>query len=154
MLLKALYPSVLSMEQVQRYLRAPKLVAVSGEYTEFWTTHLPKESTPEQLAQLLDSIAERLAEYRPFMVGDIGRDTRMGQLPVELLDRALRDTRLRDPSNSMVSARLSAVTHGHSWSLIGVAFKPSGKQNMAAKAPEPIVFVNACWRATEFFARA
>lgn len=49
---------------------------------------------------------------------------------------------------------LLAVTHGHSWSLIGVAFKPSGKQHLAVKAPEPIVFVYLCWRAIEFFARA
>ena len=49
---------------------------------------------------------------------------------------------------------LSAVAHGQSWSLIGVGFKPSGKQNMAVKSPEPIVLVYVCSRAIEFFARA
>ena len=49
-LLKALYPNVLSIAEVQRYLREPKLVAMTGEYAEFWTRHVPEESTPEQLA--------------------------------------------------------------------------------------------------------
>ena len=92
-LLKALYPNVLSIAEVQRYLRKPKLMTMTGEYANFWTEHVPKESTPDQLADLLDGIAERFAEYRPFMVGDIGLYTRLGQLPVELLDRVLRVTR-------------------------------------------------------------
>ena len=92
-LLKALYPNALSIAEVQQYLREPKLVAMTGEYARFWTEHVPKESTPEQLADLLDGIAERFAEYRPFMVGDVGLYTRLGQLPVELLNRVLRETR-------------------------------------------------------------
>ena len=92
-LLKALYPNVLSIAEVQRYFREPKLVAMTGEYAKFWTRHVPEESTPEQLADLLDGIADRFAEYRPFMVSEVGRDTRLGQLPVELLNRVLRETR-------------------------------------------------------------
>lgn len=49
---------------------------------------------------------------------------------------------------------LSAVAHGHSWALIGVAFQPSEKENMAVKRPKPIVLIYVCWRAIEFFARA
>ena len=92
-LLKALYPNVLSIGDVQRYLREPKLKHMSSEYSRFWTEHVPRESTPEQLADLLDGIADRFAEYRPFMVSEVGRDTRLGQLPVELLNRVLRETR-------------------------------------------------------------
>ena len=92
-LLKALYPNVLSIAEVQRYLREPKLVERTGEYAGFWTEHIPKESTPEQLADLLDGIAERFAAYRPFMVGDVGLNTRLGQLPVELLNRVLSEKR-------------------------------------------------------------
>ena len=92
-LLKALYPDVLSIAEVRRYLRKPKLVAMAGEYANFWTQHVPRESTPEQLADLLDGIAERFAEYRPFMVGEVGLYTRLGRLPVELLNRVLRVTR-------------------------------------------------------------
>ena len=60
----------------------------------------------------------------------------------------------RVPGGEFDYRLLSAVSHGHSWSLIGVAFKPSGKPNMAVKSPEPIVLVYVCSRAIEFFARA
>ena len=92
-LLRALYPNVLSIAEVQRYLRKPRLVEKSGEYASFWTEHIPRESTPEQLADLMDGIAERFAEYRPFMVGDVGLYTRMGQLPLKLLNRVLTERR-------------------------------------------------------------
>ena len=105
-LLKALYPNVLSIAEVQRYLREPKLVETTVEYAGFWTDHIPKESTPEQLAELLDGIAERFTEYRTFMVGDVGLYTRLGQLPVELLNRVLRETRWRNPGGSVAADRL------------------------------------------------
>ena len=92
-LLKALYPTVLSIAEVQRYLRKPNLVETTGEYANFWTEYVPRESTPEQLAGLLDGIAQRFAEYRPFMVGDVGLHTRLGRLPVELFNRVLRPVR-------------------------------------------------------------
>ena len=105
-LLKALYPNVLSIADVQPYLREPKLVASTGEYADFWTVHIPRESTPEQLAELLDGIAERFAEYRPFMVGDVGMYTRLGRLPMELLNQILRETRWRNPGTSVAADRL------------------------------------------------
>ena len=105
-LLKALYPKVLSIMEVQRYLREPKLTAMSGEYAKFWTEHVPKESTPEQLADLLDGIAERFGEYRPFMVGEVGLKTLLGQLPMDLLDRVLRETLWRNPGSSVAADRL------------------------------------------------
>ena len=105
-LLKALYPNVLPMVEAQRNLREPKLVMTTGEYTRFWMDHVPKESTPEQLAELLDCIAERFAEYRPFMVGDVGRNTRLGQLPIELFDQVLRETRWRSSGASVSTDRL------------------------------------------------
>ena len=79
---------------------------MTGEYAKFWTEHVPEKSTPEQLADLLDGITERFAEYRPFMVGDVGLYTRLGQLPVELLDRVLRETRWRNPGRSVAADRL------------------------------------------------
>ena len=105
-LLKALYPNVLSIAEVQRYLRKPKLVELTGEYARFWMDHIPRESTPEQLADLLDGIAERFAEYRPFMMGDVGLYTRFDQLPMELLNRVLRETRWRNSSGSVAPDRL------------------------------------------------
>ena len=105
-LLKALYPKVLSISELQGYLREPKLSKVTGEYSKFWLDHVPRESTPEQLAELLDGIAERFAEYRPFMVGDVGRNTRLGQLPKELLERVSRETRWRNLGGTVAADRL------------------------------------------------
>ncbi|MCY4438593.1 MAG: hypothetical protein OXE53_00055 [Deltaproteobacteria bacterium] len=93
LLLRALFPGVLSIGEVQAYLRAPKLADRTGEYADFWTRHVPKESTPDQLAELLDGIAARFEDYRPFLVGETGRYTCMGELPVKLLTRVLRDMR-------------------------------------------------------------
>lgn len=60
----------------------------------------------------------------------------------------------RVPGGEFDYRLFSAVAHGHSWSLIGVGFKPSGEQNLAVKSPEPIVLVYVCSRAIDFFARA
>ena len=105
-LLKALYPNVLSIAEVQQYLREPKLVETTGEYSRFWTDHIPKESTPEQMAELLDGITGRFAEYRPFMVGEVGLYTMLGQLPVELLDRILSEARRGNPNSGVAVDRL------------------------------------------------
>ena len=105
-LLKALYPNLMSMADVQRNFREPKLATMAGEYAKFWADHVPKESTPEQLAELLDFISERFAEFRSFMVGDVGQYTRLGQLPLELLDQVLRESRWRNPGTSVAADRL------------------------------------------------
>ena len=93
LLLRALYPGVLSIGEVQAYLRAPKLTDRIGEYAGFWTRHVPKESTPDQLAELLDGIAKRFEEYRPFLVGQAGSYSELGHLPMKLLTEVLRATR-------------------------------------------------------------
>ena len=105
-LLKALYPNVLTIAETQRYLRKPKLTPVVGEYTGFWIDHVLKESTPEQLAELLDGISRNFVEYRPFIVGEAGRHTRLAQLPLELFDKVVRETRWRDPDTSIAVDRL------------------------------------------------
>ena len=91
LLLRALYPGVLSVGEVQAYLRVPKLTDRPGEYADFWMRHVPKESTPDQLGELLDGMVTRFETYRPFLVGEPGRYTRLGQLLMELLTRVLRD---------------------------------------------------------------
>ena len=91
-LLKALYPKVLSMAEVQGHFRGPKF-AEAREYADFWTRHVPKESTLEQLADLLDGIAARFEDYRPFLVGEPSRLSRLRQLPMDLLERVLRENR-------------------------------------------------------------
>ena len=94
-LLKSLYPRVLPMAEVRAHLREPKLKATIGEYSNFWTEHVRRESTPEQLAELLDGIAGSLEDCKDFMLGEVGTNTRMARLPVEALEQVLRDTRGR-----------------------------------------------------------
>ena len=86
-LLKALYPKVLPMTEVKKCLREPRLKDRTGEYSDFWVDHFPKESTTEQLCELLDHITEKYEDYRTMFLGEVGNNTRMAQLPVELLDQ-------------------------------------------------------------------
>ena len=90
-LLKALYPNVFSMAQVQKYFRKPK-DPDAREYRDFWTRHVPNESTPEQLAALLDGIAGNFEDYRSFLAGEAGRRTGLGLLPIELMERIRWET--------------------------------------------------------------
>ena len=90
-LLKWLYPKVLSVTDVLGYLRAPTPAEAPGEFARFWTEHVPTASSPDQLAELLDGIAASLDDYRPFMEGRRGLHTRMGLLPVKLLNQFFRD---------------------------------------------------------------
>ena len=92
-LLKSLYPRVLSMKQVLKHLREPKLKTMIGEYSRFWTEHVRRESTSEQLAELLDGIAGNRDHCRKFMSGEIGRNTRMAQLLKEAFEEVLRPGR-------------------------------------------------------------
>ena len=89
-LLQALYPRIWTVVEIRKHLRMPKNVSISGEYTNFWTVHVPRQSTPEQMAQLLDCTAAEFEEYKSFMVGETSRYTRMGVMPIELLDKVLR----------------------------------------------------------------
>ena len=94
-LLKSLFPRVLPMAEVLGYLRQPKLKATMGEYSRFWTEHVRREATPEQLAELLDGIAASVEACKDFMLGEVGTITRMERLPLEALEQVLRDTRGR-----------------------------------------------------------
>ena len=89
-LLKALYPKVLSMAEVKMHLREPRLKDRTGAYSCFWADHVPRESTTEQLSELLDRIASNFEKYRRIFIGSVDRNTGMAQLPVALLEEVLR----------------------------------------------------------------
>ena len=89
-LLKVLYPGDIPVTEALKYLRAPKIAIVSSEFVNFWTRHVPAESTDEQRAHLLDAIAGDFDSFRPFMTGEMSRFSTMGQIPVDLLDSLLR----------------------------------------------------------------
>ena len=91
--LKHLFPRILTMQDVLPYLRAPRLTEHFGEYSRFWTEHVIRQSTPEQLAELLDAIAANSDRFKSFMHGEAGSFTGMPRLPVETLEQFLRDSR-------------------------------------------------------------
>ncbi len=92
-LLRHLFPRTLTMQEVLPFLRLPRLTAHTGEFSRFWTDHVVRQSTPRQLAELLDAVAANSDRFKSFMHGDAGRFTRMAQLPVETLERFLWDNR-------------------------------------------------------------
>ena len=92
-LLTHLFPRTLTMQEVLPYLRAPRLTAHFGEYSKFWTEHVIRQSTSEQLAELLDAVAANSDRFKSFMHGEAGRFTAMSRLPVETLEQFLRDSR-------------------------------------------------------------
>ena len=104
-LLKALYPKVLSVAKLQPHFREPKFPE-AGEYVDFWTRHVPKESTPEQSADLLDAITARFDDYKPFLAGEPGWRSGLGQLPMDLLTRVLRETRRTESGTGVAVDRL------------------------------------------------
>ena len=105
-LLKTLYPKIWSIDEIQKFLRTPKNISISSEYLNFWTVHVPRQSTLEQMAQLLDCIAAEFEDYKSFMVGEASRYTRMGVMPVELLDKVLLDKGLRESLDTIAVDRL------------------------------------------------
>ena len=91
-LLKVLYPRVLRTTDIVQHLRRPKDVSRAGAYAEFWTRHLPSHSTRVQIADVLDRIASTFDDYRPFMVGEAGLYSTMGQLPLILLQQLIDES--------------------------------------------------------------
>lgn len=89
-LLSTLYPATISETEIMQYLRLPRRPDQCPEYSYFWTGHLPRKSTRDQLAVLLDEFAERngplLAEDRPYGLPVFF----LRRLPLSLLARFLR----------------------------------------------------------------
>ena len=97
-LLKSLYPRMLSMAEILKHLRKPKDTTAMGEFTRFWTDHVFVNSPPEQLSELLDAIAENRDDCSKFMSGAVGKRTRMAELPQLALENVLYEARGRvDP---------------------------------------------------------
>ncbi len=89
-LLSILYPATISETEIMQYLRLPRRPNQRPEYQYFWTGHLPRKSTRDQLAVLLDEFTERngplLAEGRPYGLPVFF----LRRLPLKLLERFLR----------------------------------------------------------------
>ncbi len=66
-LLKELYPDILSSSDIWKYFREPKAPNLSGSYRFFWLRDILQQTTTTQLAELLDGLYGRsdsfFAEY-------------------------------------------------------------------------------------------
>ncbi len=88
-LLYTLYPEAISETEVMHYLRVSRKPSYCPEYESFWNLHLPKSSTRNQLALLLDQLAEHYAQLlsKEAMHGYPAGFLR--RLPTDLLERFL-----------------------------------------------------------------
>ena len=87
-LLAELYPATLSPTEILQFLRSPKKPNYCPQYKKFWFLHVLKNSTPPQIAEILDGF---VAQYQQLRVelrpGQAYRG--MHQVPVILLSRFL-----------------------------------------------------------------
>ena len=63
-LLAELYPATLSPTEILQCLRKPKRPNNCPQYQLFWTHHVPKNSTPRRIAELLDGFVARYERLR------------------------------------------------------------------------------------------
>ena len=62
-LLKDLYPKILSISDLLKYLKTPKAPSLYGKYVSFWSIHFPENSTDVQLVEFLNTIIERFDQF-------------------------------------------------------------------------------------------
>lgn len=84
-LLTQLYPLTVTPTEVWDYLWETGDVELIGRYLMFWNTELVQKSSPDHLAELLDSLVRRLPDLRPAL------DARhLSGLPAKLLAAGLK----------------------------------------------------------------
>ena len=84
-LLHVLYPRVVRPREVWDYLTERVGTNFSGTYWQFWRRKLLAESSDDDIAELLDTLASRTSELEPGF-----EQLGLRKLPVELLERGLR----------------------------------------------------------------
>ena len=82
--LRRLYPLALTPSDVWDYLLETGDVELFGRYRKFWNTELVQKSSPDHLAELLDSLAQRLPHLRPALDA-----RRLSGLPAKILAAGL-----------------------------------------------------------------
>ncbi len=91
-LLKELYPKVLSASDLLKYLKIPEDPSLNGKYVSFWIRHLPESSTNMQLAELLGAITERFDQLSPVLryIESFNRGKLLARLLARFLETAQR----------------------------------------------------------------
>ena len=83
-LLTLIYPLALAPSEVWGYLWETGDVELIGAYRKFWNTELVQKSSPDHLAELLDSLVRRLPRLRPALDA-----RRLSGLPAKILAAGL-----------------------------------------------------------------
>ncbi len=114
-LLGALYPTRLSVSEIMPYLREPRIPSDFGRFRTFWRQTVPGESSPLQLAECLDAIANNLDGLRPALVAAPGGNSPLTDVPALLLDRLLGHGRAELPANRLIDwlGAISGLDPGH-----------------------------------------
>ena len=114
-LLGALYPTKLSVSEIMPYLREPRIPSYFGWFRTFWRRTVPEESSPSQLAECLDAIADNLDRLRPALVAAPGRTASLTDVPALLLDRLFQYGRAELPANRLFDwlGAISGLDPGH-----------------------------------------
>ena len=105
-LLTRLYPLTVTPTEVWEYLWETGDVALFGGYFMFWYTKLVQKSSPDHLAELLDSMARRLPDLRPALDA-----RRLSGLPTKILAAGL-EARGDQIETARLYDWLSAGLHG------------------------------------------
>ena len=84
-LLNRLYPLALTPSEVWDHLWETGDVELFGRYRKFWNTGLVQKSSPDNLAELLDSLVQRLPHLRPALDA-----RRLSGLPAKILAAGLK----------------------------------------------------------------
>ena len=81
-LLRQLYPTVISPGQILDHLRWPKQPNLRGSYQAFWNIFIAKQSTTSQLAVLMDRVADRIPDiYELLQIRMVGTNPFSNFLP-------------------------------------------------------------------------
>ena len=105
-LLRRLYPLALTPSDVWDYLLETGDVELFGRYRKFWNTELVQKSSPDHLAELLDSLAQRVPHLRPALDA-----RRLSGLPAKILAAGL-EARGDHIETERLYDWLSASLHG------------------------------------------
>ena len=114
-LLRALYPARLSVREILPHLREPGKTSYSGWFSTFWRRTVPQESSPSQLAEILDAIVKDFDRLRPVLSAAPGVASSLKDVPALLLDRLLEHGHAQVSANRLFDwlGAISDLNPGH-----------------------------------------
>ncbi len=91
-LLRQLYPPWMSASTVLQHLRPPRKEGYVGKYCLFWTRWIQEQSSPGDLAEILDNLVAEPERLRSAIAGATPGVRQIRKLPVHVLTRLLESS--------------------------------------------------------------